>query len=74
MSSSKPSNWVTAAREWQKANPLDKKAQWFDTKATESPRQLWCYNCGDLGSQFSRSCTKARQDPDFVFIAAPHPP
>ncbi|BGP33746.1 hypothetical protein JCM10296v2_005550 [Rhodotorula toruloides] len=70
--SSKPSNWITAAREWQKANPMDKKAQWFDTKATEASCRLWCYNCGELGSHFSRSCTKARQDPDVVVIAALH--
>ncbi|GEM07446.1 hypothetical protein Rt10032_c03g1463 [Rhodotorula toruloides] len=71
-SSSKSSNWIAAAREWQKANPLDKKSQWFDTKATEAPRRLWCYNCGELGSHFSRSCTKPRQDPDVVVIAALH--
>ncbi|BGP70828.1 hypothetical protein NBRC10513v2_004203 [Rhodotorula toruloides] len=71
-SSGKTLNWIAAAREWQKANPMDKKAQWHDAKGAEVPRKLWCYNCGELGSHFSRSCTKARKDPDVVVIAALH--
>lgn len=69
---SKPANWLTAARERQKANPLDKKAQWFNAKGTEAPRKLWCYNCGKLGSHFSSSCTKARKDPDVVVVTTLH--
>ncbi|BGP70835.1 hypothetical protein NBRC10513v2_004196 [Rhodotorula toruloides] len=34
-SSGKTLNWIAAAREWQKANPMDKKAQWHDAKGAE---------------------------------------
>ncbi|GAA5920952.1 hypothetical protein JCM5296_004958, partial [Sporobolomyces johnsonii] len=65
-------NWIEAAAKWQAEHPLADRSKWADSQAKPSPKPIRCYNCGDLGTHFSRACSASRKDPTVVILAAFH--
>ncbi|GAA5984564.1 hypothetical protein JCM11641_006551 [Rhodosporidiobolus odoratus] len=57
------------ALNWQSKHPAAGKADWFDARAHSTNKPVRCYNCGEIGSHFSRSCTASRKDPKGVIVA-----
>ncbi|GAA5991401.1 hypothetical protein JCM11641_004620 [Rhodosporidiobolus odoratus] len=68
-SSRGPSTWTQDAQSWQASHPVASKADWFDARPRPTTKPVRCYNCGDLGTHFSRACTALRKNPKGVVVA-----
>ncbi|GAA5980362.1 hypothetical protein JCM11641_001777 [Rhodosporidiobolus odoratus] len=62
------STWTQDAQVWQWSHPVATKADWFDARGRSTNEPVQCYNCGDLSTHFSRSCTAARKDPKGIVV------
>ncbi|GAA5881307.1 hypothetical protein JCM1840_002261 [Sporobolomyces johnsonii] len=65
-------NWIEAVVKWQAEHPLADRSKWADSQAKASSKPVRCYNCGNVGTHFSRACTASRKDPTVVILAAFH--
>ncbi|GAA5992986.1 hypothetical protein JCM11641_006343 [Rhodosporidiobolus odoratus] len=63
-------SWVDQAASWQAANPMSKKAEWFQPNARRPYKPVKCYNCVALGDHLLTTCPNSRKDPRTVVVAA----
>lgn len=62
--------WISSASSWQLANPESTKASWFRPDGPKPAVSLRCFNCGNVGNHYSRSCSNPRKSPTAVKLAA----